>query len=151
MKYDEMMKLFRDNGFDLERKMHIFYGTFPDMTEFVKNEEGIWEKHEYQERVRGYACSAYAREENMVNEILTHVYTESKWYLDYAAKGHKVADANLESYTLAMKVFDKGVFRDVLPESYHGTGKNEIDQRSLAGIAIAGLAVAGLLKSIMKK
>ena len=150
MKYDEMMKRFRDNGFDLERKMFIFYGTFPDVTDFVKNKEGIWEKHQMREKSPGESVYPYACEEDMVKEILHHVYNESKWNLDYVARGHKAANVDLESYTAAMEVFDKGVFKDVLPESY--TRKESSDHSDLVKVAgVAALGISALLTLWKKK
>ena len=116
MKYDEMMKRFKDNGFDLRRKMFIFYGTFPDCTDFVENKEGIWEKHEYHERERGYVCYTYACEDDAVHEIVNHIYLTSKNRVENAALGWKVRD--LDIYMKAMDVFNKGVFKDISPEVY---------------------------------
>ena len=149
MKYDEMMKRFRDNGFDLEHHQGTFYGFSPDVTWFKKNDQGIWEKHQTREKSRGESVYPYACEEDMVDEILHHVYNESKWHLDYAAKGHKVANVYLESYTAAMKVFDKGVFKDVLPESY--VKKDNLDLVKAAGLAALGISAFLALKKKKKE
>ena len=155
MKYDEMMKRFRDNGFDLEHHHGTFYGFSPDVTWFKKNDQGIWEKHQTWEKSRGEAVYPYACEEDMVDEILHHVYNESKWNLDYAAKGHKVANVYLESYTAAMKVFDKGVFKDVLPESYtkakSSTGRDPQRLAKAAGLAAIGIAALLALRKKKKE
>ena len=144
MKYDEMIKRFRDNGFDFEHHQGTFYGIFPDVTWFEKNDQGIWEKHQKREKSNGESVHPYASEEDMVKEILTHVYTESKWNLDYAAKGHKVADVYLKSYTAAMKVFDKGVFKDVLPESY-SKKDSSINSKLVKAVGLAAVGISAIL------
>ena len=151
MKYDEMLRRFKENGFDLERHECTFFGFSPDVIWFKKNDQGIWEKHQTREKSRGEAVYPYACEEDMVNDILSDVYYKSKWGVERAARGEKVAKVYLDSYTGAMKVFDKGVFRDVLPQSYtksdRSTGPNWQRLAKAAGLTAIGIsAIWALLK-----
>ena len=89
----------------------------------MKNQDGIWEKHEHRERVCGYYCSTYACEDDAVHEIVNHVYLTSKNGVENAALGWKVRD--LDVYKKAMEVFNKGVFKAISPEVY----RNQVVRR----------------------
>ena len=150
MKYDEMMKRFRDNGFDLEHNMSKFYADGQNVTWFEKNDQGVWEEHKREERRREVAVYPFESEEEMVNVILQHIYRDAKFYLEEAEKGKKVDKTRLDAYAKAMNVFTKGVFKDVYPKSY--TRKRSLSNSDLVKAAdLDAVGISAFLTLLKKK
>ena len=140
MKYDEMIRTFRKYGWEFE---------MPAGVEYKAMEDGTWRKRYTEWRNENYDVTIYPNEDEAVKAILQTVY----FYANQCLVNNEIADLKPSAHAVersrqVMDIFDKGVFRDVAPDTYHpekhSSGKNSVEKDRLKLAKAAGLAAIGI-------
>ena len=140
MKYDEMIRTFRKYGWEFE---------MPAGVEYKAMEDGTWRQRYTEWRNEDYDVTIYPNEDEAVKAILQTVY----FYANQCLVNNETADLKPSAHAVeksrqVMDIFDKGVFRDVAPDTYHpekhSFGKNSAKKDGLKLAKAAGLAAIGI-------